>query len=111
MKSTHLAAALLMVTIWGFNFIVIRWGLNDVPPLTLTFLRFALAAFPAVLLIRRPQPSWRLTGYGLFAFTVAIWACFSPDARRHADRPRLPCHSGAGVLHRSVWRPAVARTH
>ena len=25
-----------MVTIWGFNFIVIRWGLNDVPPLTLT---------------------------------------------------------------------------
>ncbi len=38
MSPTHLAAALLMVTIWGFNFIVIRWGLNDVPPLTLTFL-------------------------------------------------------------------------
>jgi O-acetylserine/cysteine efflux transporter len=75
---SHLAAALLMVTIWGFNFVVIRWGLNDVPPMTLTVLRFALAAFPAVLFVRRPQPSWRLvTGYGLFAFTVQFGLLFA----------------------------------
>ncbi len=85
MSVTHLAAALLMVTIWGFNFIVIRWGLNDVPPLTLTFLRFALAAFPAVLFVRRPQPSWRLvTGYALFAFTVQFGLLF---AGMHAGMP------------------------
>ncbi len=67
-----------MVTIWGFNFVVIRWGLNDVPPMTLTVLRFALAAFPAVLFVRRPQPSWRLvTGYGLFAFTVQFGLLFA----------------------------------
>ncbi|MEO8188059.1 MAG: EamA family transporter [Burkholderiaceae bacterium] len=78
MSLTHVAAALLMVTIWGFGFIVIRWGLNDVPPLTLTVLRFALAAFPAVLVVRRPQPSWRLvTGYGLFAFTVQFGLLFA----------------------------------
>ncbi len=66
-----------MVTIWGFNFVVIRWGLDDVPPLTLTFFRFALAAFPAVLFVRRPQPSWRLvTGYGLFAFTIQFGLLF-----------------------------------
>jgi O-acetylserine/cysteine efflux transporter len=76
-SASHLAAALLMVVIWGFNFIVIRWGLNDVPPLTLTVMRFALAAFPAVLLVRRPQPSWRLvTGYGLFAFAVQFGLLF-----------------------------------
>ncbi len=78
MSATHLAAALLMVTIWGFNFVVIRWGLNDVPPMTLTVLRFALAAFPAVLFVRRPQPSWRLVaGYGLFAFTVQFGLLFA----------------------------------
>jgi len=77
MKPSHLAAALLMVTIWGFNFVVIRWGLDDVPPMTLTFFRFALAAFPAVLFVRRPQPSWRLvTGYGLFAFTIQFGLLF-----------------------------------
>ncbi|HVG05270.1 MAG TPA: EamA family transporter [Burkholderiaceae bacterium] len=85
MRASHLAAALLMVTIWGFNFIVIRWGLNDVPPLTLTVLRFALAAFPAVLFVRRPQPSWRLvTGYGLFAFALQFGLLF---AGMHAGMP------------------------
>ena len=85
MSLSHLAAALLMVTIWGFNFVVIRWGLNDVPPLTLTVLRFALAAFPAVLFVRRPQPSWRLvTAYGLFAFTVQFGLLF---AGMHAGMP------------------------
>ncbi len=78
MSASHLAAALLMVTIWGFNFIVIRWGLNDVPPMTLTVLRFALAAFPAVLFVRRPRPSWRLVAsYGLFAFTLQFGLLFA----------------------------------
>jgi len=36
MKPLHLAAALLMVAVWGLNFVVIRWGLDQVPPLTLT---------------------------------------------------------------------------
>ena len=77
MKPLHLAAALLMVTIWGFNFIVIRWGLNDVPPLLLTLLRFVLAAFPAVFFVARPQASWRLVaGYGLFAFALQFTLLF-----------------------------------
>ena len=85
MKLSHLAVALLMVTIWGFNFIVIRWGLNEVPPLTLTVMRFALAAFPAVLFVRRPQPSWRLvTAYALFAFALQFGLLF---AGMHAGMP------------------------
>ncbi len=78
MKPVHLAAALLMVLIWGFNFIVIRWGLNDVPPLTLTCLRFALAAFPALLFVARPRtPWWHLAAYGLFAFALQFAFLFS----------------------------------
>ncbi len=78
MKTLHLAAALLMVTIWGFNFVVIRWGLNDVPPLTLTLLRFALAAFPALLLVKRPQARWtQVAAYGLFAFALQFSLLFA----------------------------------
>ena len=48
-------------------------------------MRFALAAFPAVLFVRRPQPSWRLvTGYGLFAFTLQFGLLF---AGMHAGMP------------------------
>ena len=77
MTFLHLAAALLMVTIWGFNFIVIRWGLNDVPPLLLTLLRFVLAAFPAMLFVPRPKARWQLVaGYGLFAFALQFTLLF-----------------------------------
>jgi len=78
MRPWHLGAALLMVTIWGFNFIVIRWGLNDVPPLTLTLLRFVLAAFPALLFVARPRsPWWQVASYGLFAFALQFSFLFA----------------------------------
>jgi O-acetylserine/cysteine efflux transporter len=78
MKPLHLAAALLMVTVWGFNFVVIRWGLNDVPPLTLTLLRFGLAAFPALLLVARPKAHWsQVAAYGLFAFALQFSLLFA----------------------------------
>jgi O-acetylserine/cysteine efflux transporter len=67
-----------MVTIWGFNFVVIRWGLNDIPPLLLTLLRFVLAAFPAVLFIRPPKaPARLIVGYGLFAFALQFSLLFA----------------------------------
>jgi O-acetylserine/cysteine efflux transporter len=74
---SHLAAALLMVSIWGFNFIVIRWGLNSMSPVTLTFLRFVFAAFPALLFIPPPRAPWRLVaGYGVFAFALQFSLLF-----------------------------------
>jgi O-acetylserine/cysteine efflux transporter len=77
MRPWHLAAALLMVTIWGFNFVVIRWGLDQVPPLTLTLLRFSLAAFPALLFVRPPAaPARLIVGYGLFAFALQFSLLF-----------------------------------
>jgi len=77
MTPSHLAAALLMVTIWGFNFVVIRWGLNSVSPYTLNLLRFILASFPALLFVRPPRAPWRLiVGYGFFAFAVQFSLLF-----------------------------------
>ena len=69
LQPSHLAAALLMVLIWGFNFVVIRWGLENAPPLLLTFLRFLVAAVPAVFFIKPPRAPWQLVfAYGAFAF-------------------------------------------
>ena len=67
-----------MVCIWGFNFVVMRWGLDSVPPLTLSVLRFALAAFPALLLVPHPPVRWQLlAGYGFFAFACQFALLFT----------------------------------
>jgi drug/metabolite transporter (DMT)-like permease len=61
-----LLAASVMV-IWGFNFVVIDWGMADLPPLLFLAIRFLLVVFPAVLLVPRPTASWR---------TIAAVGCF-----------------------------------
>lgn len=40
--------ALLVVVVWGLNFVVIKLGLHNMPPLMLAGLRFLLVAFPAI---------------------------------------------------------------
>lgn len=58
------ALAVLVPVIWGFNFVVIEWGMaphdgHSVPPLVFVALRFAAVIVPAVFLVPRPQASWR----------------------------------------------------
>ena len=58
--------ALLVVVVWGLNFVVIKLGLHNMPPLMLAGLRFMLVAFPALLFVARPViPLRLLLGYGL----------------------------------------------
>ena len=52
--------AALVAAIWGFNFVVIDWGMEGVPPLLFVSIRFAVVVFPAVLFIRRPDAPWRV---------------------------------------------------
>lgn len=63
----HLLLALAVVAIWGSNFVVIKFALHTLPPMTLAVLRFSLAFVPACFFLRRPEVGWRhLGGYGLF---------------------------------------------
>ncbi len=65
MSGRDLLLALVVIVAWGMNFVVIKVGLDGLPPMLLGALRFALVAFPAILLIRRPQLPWRwLVAYG-----------------------------------------------
>ncbi|GAB3498733.1 EamA family transporter [Curvibacter fontanus] len=64
---THLLLALAVVAVWGTNFVVIKFGLTELPPLLLATMRFLLSALPWLLFIKRPAVAWRyLVSYGVF---------------------------------------------
>jgi O-acetylserine/cysteine efflux transporter len=66
MPLRDICLALVVVTIWGVNFVFIRWGVEAVPPLFMTGLRYVAAALPAVFFVRRPDVALgTLVGYGL----------------------------------------------
>lgn len=59
-------ALLLVVTIWGANFTVIKLGLGEMPPILLSSLRFAFAALPAVFFLPKPKCHWKyVVGFGV----------------------------------------------
>ena len=61
-----LASALGVVVIWGLNFVAMKVSLREFTPFQLGAARYVLAAFPLVLLIKRPQlPVRWLVYYGL----------------------------------------------
>lgn len=70
MTPRHALLATLVATIWGFNFVVIEWGLDDaagVPPLLFVAMRFAAVVVPAAFFVPRPQAPWRtVMAVGLF---------------------------------------------
>lgn len=67
MRPTDWLCALLVILIWGVNFIVMKWGLEELSPLMLSALRFALASLPLLLFVRKPASlTWGvLAAYGL----------------------------------------------
>ena len=66
LPARHLLLGLLVVAVWGSNFVVIESALAHLPPLFLAFLRFALAFLPAALFVPRPAvPLGQLAAYGV----------------------------------------------
>ena len=60
-------SAIIVIVIWGLNFVVMKWGLATLSPLLLCALRFAAASLPFLLFVRPPKNlSWGiLAAYGL----------------------------------------------
>lgn len=66
LPASHVLLALAVVAVWGTNFVVIRIGLDHLPPLTFAALRFTFALLPAVFFLKKPDVSWRnLAAYGV----------------------------------------------
>ncbi len=71
MAKSHLslrdaALALAIVFVWGTNFVVIRLGLDVLPPLFFATLRFCFVLVPAAFFLKRPNVPWaNLVIYGI----------------------------------------------
>ncbi|WP_193084635.1 EamA family transporter [Brevibacterium aurantiacum] len=59
MRPVHYMLALLVVVLWGVNFIFIDFGLRDWPPLLLVAARFTLVVFPAIFFVKFPRGDFR----------------------------------------------------
>lgn len=63
---SHFMIALAVTLIWGTNFVVMRYGLDVLPPLLFAALRFAFVFLPVAFFLPKPDVSWgRLASYGL----------------------------------------------
>jgi O-acetylserine/cysteine efflux transporter len=49
---------LIVVVLWGLNFIAIKLGLGDMPPLLLATIRFVVVCLPAIFFLPRPPVPW-----------------------------------------------------
>ena len=72
MNAQHLsrgdwARALLVIVIWGTNFVAMKFGLQTLSPMLLSALRFVAASLPFLLFVRPPKSvGWRyLAAYGV----------------------------------------------
>ena len=82
----HMLLALVVMAVWGTNFVVIKWGLGEFPPLTFAALRFTFAFLPAAFFLKRPKVSWKnlalyglLIGVGQFGLLyIAMQSLISP---------------------------------
>ena len=71
--------AMAIVFVWGTNFVVIRLGLNALPPLFFATLRFLFVFVPMTLFLKKPNVPWsNLAIYGvaigLFQFGILFIA-------------------------------------
>ncbi|CAM2927975.1 EamA family transporter [Legionella worsleiensis] len=77
MPVSHLLLALLVVLIWGINFLFVKLGLEEISPLLLCALRFFLASVPAVFFIKPPAVPFRIiASYGLVMFALQFTFLF-----------------------------------
>jgi drug/metabolite transporter (DMT)-like permease len=73
--------ATLVASLWGFNFVVIEWGMGDVPPLLFLALRFCVVLVPAIFLVPRPDAPWRTIGaVGVFMSLAQFGLLYSAMA-------------------------------
>ncbi len=77
MRPAHVFLAVLVAALWGFNFVVIRIGITNFPPLLFSAFRFTLAALPLVFFIRKPDVPWRIIlGIGMVLGVVKFSLLF-----------------------------------
>lgn len=84
MKPLDLAVAIFVITIWGLNFVVVKLGLEEMPPFLFMMLRFAVVAAILVPFVRWPKGKfWPLLAYATVLGTIHFSLMF--NAINHID--------------------------
>ena len=66
MTKKHQLLAFIVALIWGTNFVVIRYGLDELPPFLFAAIRFFLVVFPLIFFVTKPKANWLLiAAYGV----------------------------------------------
>lgn len=60
MKFHHILLAILVAALWGFNFIAVKTGLNEMPPFLYCSARFVVACLPLLWFVKKPEVSWAI---------------------------------------------------
>lgn len=75
MPPRSLCLILLVVLVWGINFVIISIGVKEIPPFFMAGLRFVFVAFPLVFFLPKPAIPYRwLISYGL-TISFGQFAC------------------------------------
>jgi O-acetylserine/cysteine efflux transporter len=78
MKPLHICLLLLVVFFWGLNFVFVKIGLQEIPPILLCFFRFFLVSIPAICFFKRPALSFKwVVLYSLVMFVLQFALMFS----------------------------------
>ena len=71
MRPLDILLVLTVVVIWGVNFVVIKIGLQGLPPILFSSMRFLFAAVPLIFFLKRPAiPLRLLIGFSTFQFVL-----------------------------------------
>lgn len=70
MKPLHVFLLLLLVAVWGVNFVFVKIGLQELPPMLLCSARFFLMSFPGIFFFKRPAVPFKWVI--LYAFVMFI---------------------------------------
>ncbi|MFT7386793.1 MAG: O-acetylserine/cysteine efflux transporter [Candidatus Endobugula sp.] len=63
----------VVTLVWGFNFVVIRWGVESIDPAMMTALRFFFTSVPLIFFVKKPTIHLPIVAmYGVF-FGAGLW--------------------------------------
>lgn len=77
MSPQHIALAVFVAAIWGFNFIAVHYALQEIPPVLCCAIRFIATSIPAIFFFKRPRADFRLVLiYGVIMFALQFSLMF-----------------------------------
>lgn len=66
MTPLHIGIALLVVTIWGLNFVMVKLGLSEIPPFLFMAMRYGVVALILIPFVKWPKGKfWPIFGYSV----------------------------------------------